>query len=322
MELLWLSGEDMEGLLDMGEVITAVEEAFREHGLGRVDMPPKIYLYFQEGDLRAMPAYIPSLDKAGVKIVNVHPHNPEKGLPTVMATYVLVSPDTGAPLAVMNATYLTDARTGATGAIAAKYLARRDSKSLGLVGAGRQARTQLLATARVFDLEKVLVASRSRSSAERFAREMGRRLGIDVIACDVRDACGADIVATTTPSREPVVKDEWISEGTHINAIGADAPGKQELDPRILRRAKIVVDAWEQAKHSGEINVPLRNRQLFREDIYAELGEIVAGKKPGRESEEEITLFDSTGLAIQDVAVAALAYRLAVERGAGIKLEF
>jgi len=306
----------------MGEVITAVEEAFREHGLGRVDMPPKIYLYFQEGDLRAMPAYIPSLDKAGVKIVNVHPHNPEKGLPTVMATYVLVSPDTGAPLAVMNATYLTDARTGATGAIAAKYLARRDSKSLGLVGAGRQARTQLLATARVFDLEKVLVASRSRSSAERFAREMGRRLGIDVIACDVRDACGADIVATTTPSREPVVKDEWISEGTHINAIGADAPGKQELDPRILRRAKIVVDAWEQAKHSGEINVPLRNRQLFREDIYAELGEIVAGKKPGRESEEEITLFDSTGLAIQDVAVAALAYRLAVERGAGIKLEF
>jgi alanine dehydrogenase len=322
MRVLWLSGEEMENLLEMSEVITAVEHAFREHGLGRVQMPPKVYLYFQEGDLRAMPAYIPSLDKAGVKIVNVHPGNPSRGLPTVMATYVLVSPETGAPLAVMNATYLTDARTGAAGAIAAKYLARKDSKTFGLIGAGRQAKSQLLAIAELFELERVLVASRTRRSAERFATEMGKKLGIDVIACEVREACNADIVTTTTPAREPVVKDEWIGEGTHINAIGADAPGKQELDPKILRRAKIVVDAWEQAKHSGEINQSLRNRLLFREDIYAELGEIVAGKKPGRESDEEITVFDSTGLAIQDVAAAALAYRLATEKGAGVELEF
>jgi len=322
MRILWLNGEEMEKLLDIGEVIDAVEQAFREHGLGRVQMPPKQYLYFEEGDLRSMPAYIPSLGMAGVKMVNVHPGNPSRGLPTVMATYVLISPVTGEPLAVMNATQLTDARTGAAGAIAAKYLARRDSRSLGLVGAGRQARTQLLATAQLFDLENVLVASRSRSSAERFAAEMSRKLGIDVVACEVREACGADIVATTTPAREPVVRDEWIGEGTHINAIGADAPGKQELDPKILRRAKVVIDAWEQAKHSGEINVPLRNRQLFREDIYAELGEIVAGKKPGRESDEEITVFDSTGLAIQDLAAAALAYRLAQERKVGQYLEF
>ena len=322
MRILWLNGEEMEKLLDIGEVIDAVEQAFREHGLGKVQMPPKQYLYFEEGDLRSMPAYIPSLGMAGVKMVNVHPGNPSRGLPTVMATYVLISPATGEPLAVMNATQLTDARTGAAGAIAAKYLARRDSRTLGLVGAGRQARTQLLATAQLFDLEKVLVASRSRSSAERFAAEMSRKLGIDVVACEVRHACGADIVATTTPAREPVVRDEWIGEGTHINAIGADAPGKQELDPKILRRAKVVIDAWEQAKHSGEINVPLRNRQLFREDIYAKLGEIVAGKKPGRESDEEITVFDSTGLAIQDLAAAALAYRLAQERTVGQHLEF
>jgi alanine dehydrogenase len=322
MRVLWLSGDEMEKLLEMGEVITAVEHAFREHGLERVQMPPKVYLYFNEGDLRAMPAYIPPLDKAGVKIVNVHPGNPSRGLPTVMATYVLVSPETGAPLAIMNATYLTDARTGAAGAIAAKYLARKDSKTLGLIGAGRQAKTQLLAIAELFELERVLVASRTRRSAERFVAEMEKKLGIDIIACEVREACNADIVTTTTPAREPVVKDEWIGEGTHINAIGADAPGKQELDPKILRRAKIVVDAWEQARHSGEINLPLRNRLLFREDIYAELGEIVAGKKPGRESDEEITVFDSTGLAIQDVAAAALAYRIAVERGAGTELEF
>ncbi len=312
----------MEPMLEMGRVIEAVEQAFREHGLGKVQMPPKVYLYFEKGDLRAMPAYIPALGKAGVKIVNVHPGNPSRGLPTVMASYVLVSPETGAPLALMNATYLTDARTGAAGAIAARYLARKDSRTLGLVGAGRQARTQLLATAELFDLERVLVASRSFSSARRFAEEMGSRLGLDIEPCEVREACGADIVATTTPSREPVVRDEWIQEGTHINAIGADAPGKQELEPEILRRAKVVVDSWEQAKHSGEINVPLRKRLLFREDIYAELGEIVAGKKPGRESDGEITVFDSTGLAIQDVAAAALAYRIAREKGAGVELEF
>ncbi|WP_457554481.1 alanine dehydrogenase [Candidatus Pyrohabitans sp.] len=322
MRILWLSGEEMEPMLEMGRVIEAVEQAFREHGLGKVQMPPKVYLYFEKGDLRAMPAYIPALGKAGVKIVNVHPGNPSRGLPTVMASYVLVSPETGAPLALMNATYLTDARTGAAGAIAARYLARKDSRTLGLVGAGRQARTQLLATAELFDLERVLVASRSFSSARRFAEEMGSRLGLDIEPCEVREACGADIVATTTPSREPVVRDEWIQEGTHINAIGADAPGKQELEPEILRRAKVVVDSWEQAKHSGEINVPLRKRLLFREDIYAELGEIVAGKKPGRESDGEITVFDSTGLAIQDVAAAALAYRIAREKGAGVELEF
>ncbi len=322
MRILWLSGEEMEPLLEMGRVIEAVEQAFREHGLGKVQMPPKVYLYFEKGDLRAMPAYIPALGKAGVKIVNVHPGNPSRGLPTVMASYVLVSPETGAPLALMNATYLTDARTGAAGAIAARYLARKDSRTLGLVGAGRQARTQLLATAELFDLERVLVASRNFSSARRFAEEMGSRLGLDIEPCEVREACGADIVATTTPSREPVVRDEWIQEGTHINAIGADAPGKQELEPEILRRAKVVVDSWEQAKHSGEINVPLRRRLLFREDIYAELGEIVAGKKPGRESDGEITVFDSTGLAIQDVAAAALAYRIAREKGAGVELEF
>ncbi len=322
MRILWLSGEEMEPLLEMGRVIEAVEQAFREHGLGKVQMPPKVYLYFEKGDLRAMPAYIPALGKAGVKIVNVHPGNPSRGLPTVMASYVLVSPETGAPLALMNATYLTDARTGAAGAIAARYLARKDSRTLGLVGAGRQARTQLLATAELFDLERVLVASRNFSSARRFAEEMGSSLGLDIEPCEVREACGADIVATTTPSREPVVRDEWIQEGTHINAIGADAPGKQELEPEILRRAKVVVDSWEQAKHSGEINVPLRRRLLFREDIYAELGEIVAGKKPGRESDGEITVFDSTGLAIQDVAAAALAYRIAREKGAGVELEF
>lgn len=317
--MLWLSGEVMEKLLDMREVISRVELAFREHGLGRVQMPAKTYLQFERGDLRAMPAYIKALEAAGVKVVTVHPENPAKGLPTVMATYVLVSPETGEPLAIMDATLLTDMRTGAAGAVASRYLARKDSRVLGLVGAGRQAKTQLMAICEIFSIEKLLVSSRGRRSAVALA-ELAGRMGIDARVCEPAEACNADIVCTTTPSREPVLRADWVREGVHINAIGADAPGKQELEAGILHRAKVVVDDIEQAAHSGEINVPLSRGEFSLERVHATLGEIVAGNKPGRTSDEEITVFDSTGLGIQDVATAAAAYARATELGAGERL--
>ncbi|MFO7966873.1 MAG: alanine dehydrogenase [Archaeoglobaceae archaeon] len=325
MEILWVNGQEVESILLMEEVVENVETAFRYHGLGQVEMPSKLYLYFKEhnGDLRVMPTYIPHLEQAGVKIVNVHPDNQPKGLPTVMGTYVLNDPSTGAPLAVMNATYLTDMRTGAAGGIATKYLARKDSRVLGLIGSGRQAVTQLLAASEVIDLERVLVSSRSFQHCEKFKKNMEEHIEADIEICKTpEEACRADIVTTTTPVREPVISDQWIEEGTHINAIGADAPFKQELDSEILKRAKLVVDSWEQASHSGEINVPLSRNEISRDNIYAELGEIVAGKKPGRESDEEITVFDSTGLAIQDVVTASLVYKKAIDRSMGTKLKF
>lgn len=323
MEIVWLNGKNVEELLKMNEVIEAVENAFRYHGLGRTQMPPKVFLYFEKynGDLRAMPAYVLDTDEAGVKIVNSHPDNPIKGLPTVLATYILNDPKTGAPLALMNATYLTDIRTGAAGAVAAKYLARRDSRVLGIVGCGRQARTQLMAISEVYEIEKVLVYDIKPEHCNLFKKNM-EKLGIDILSVDIERICKADILVTTTPVRNPIIKSVWIENGTHINAIGADAPGKQELDPEILKRSKIVIDSWEQAHHSGEINVPLSRGEISKEDIYSELGEIVAGLKKGRENDEEITVFDSTGLAIQDVAVASLAYKKAVEKNVGIRLEF
>jgi len=322
MDLLWISGREVGELLETSSVNFAVEEAFKQHGLGNVEMPAKIYLNFEEfgGDLRSMPAYIPELGAAGVKVVNVHPSNPGKGLPTVMATFLLIEPHTGRPLSAMNATHLTDMRTGAGGAVAAKYLARKDSSTLGLIGSGRQARTQLLATSEYFGLEKVLVASRHRKHAEDFVQELGS--AFDVEACGIKKACSADIVATTTPSREPIVKSRWVGEGTHINAIGADAPGKQELEVNLLHRARVVVDSLEQGVHSGEVNVPIREGQYSQEDIYAQLGEVVAGKKLGRLEDEDITIFDSTGLAVQDVATASLVYNQAKGRDLGIELEF
>jgi alanine dehydrogenase len=322
---LWLSEEEVKASLTMEETIEAVEEAFREHGLGKAQMPPKSYLYYKkyDGDLRTMPAYLEELDATGVKVVNVHPANPGAGLPTVMAVVILNSPKTGAPLAIMGGTHLTNMRTGAAGAVAAKYLARKDSRRVGLAGAGAQARTQLLGLAKTFEIETVKVADVSLNRCNALERDCRSFLDVEYqLSTDVKEVCNCDILVTTTPSRKPLVKDEWIVEGTHINAIGADAKGKEELDPAILKRSKVVVDDLAQASHSGEVNVPLTKGLLTSVGIYATIGEVVAGKVPGRTDEEGITVFDSTGLAIQDVATARKVHHKALERGLGTKLPF
>ncbi len=324
---LLLSYEDISPLFNVYEIVKAVEEAFREKGLGRVQMPPKQYIFFKEGDWRIMPAYIPSMNVAGVKTVGVNPKNRERGLATVIALITLVDPDTGAPLVVMDGTLITAWRTGAAGAVAAKYLARRDSRVMGIVGAGVQGRYQAIFTLSVMkNINEVKIYDVRKEASKKLGEMLEKEFGVDVkIAESPMEASkGVDVLATCTPAREPIIKDEWIEEGTHINAIGADAPGKEELEPTLLKRAKIVVDDKEQAAHSGEINVPLRKGYITLNDIYAELGEIVAGLKPGREDDSEITIFDSTGLAIQDVATAKVIYERALKEGRGkrIKLVF
>lgn len=310
----------------MSEAIEAVEAAFRAKGLGKVQMPPKSYVYFERygGDFRVMPAYLEELGAAGVKIVNVHPRNPhEYGMPSVMATILLMNPETGAPMAIMDGTWITNIRTGAGSAVATEYLARKDSRILAMIGAGAQARTQLLAIAEVLDIEEVRVNDIIPQAMRRYADEMGKKLGIDVEPVETAEEAvkGADVVVTVTPVRKPIVMNDWISEGTHINAIGADAPGKQELDPEILKRAKIVVDDLDQALHGGEINVPVSRGIIRREDVHADLGEVVIGKKPGRVSADEITVFDSTGLAVQDIAIDWKVYLKAKELGRGTEVE-
>lgn len=320
MEVLWLAQEEVKSVMDMHSDMQVVERAFKQHGLGKVQMPPKSYLYYTayNGDLRTMPAYLEEEDITGVKIVNVHPGNPMLNLPTVMALIILISPETGAPVAIMDGTYLTDIRTGAAGGIAAKYLARKDAKIIGLVGAGNQARTQLEALCEVFEPETVKINSRTKESSEKFIQEMAEFVPGEIrYEESVEKVCDCDILVTTTPTRKPIVKASWIKAGTHINAIGADAVGKEELDPELLLRSKIVVDDMVQAVHSGEVNVPLSKHYISENDIHAQLGEVIVGLKPGRTSEEEITIFDSTGLAIQDVATAHLVYERAVREGLG-----
>jgi alanine dehydrogenase len=323
MKILLLTEKDVQQLLSIDEVMEVVESAFREKGLGHVQMPAKLYLFYckYNGDLRVMPSYIEHLDISAVKIVNVHPENRNKySLPTVMATIILVDPKNGTPLAIMGGAKITNLRTGAAGGVAAKYLARKDSKIVGLVGAGAQAKTQLMVLKEVLKkIEEVRVTDIIRASREKYAEEMSEKLELNVRAVNnIKDAVrGADVVVTVTPTRVPIVKSEWVGAGTHINAIGADAPGKEELDPELLKRAKIVIDDWEQASHSGEINVPLAEGIITKENIWAEISEIVAGLKVGRTSPDEITVFDSTGLAIEDAVTAELAYKKALAKGVG-----
>jgi alanine dehydrogenase len=296
---------DTEKSIDLNEVNRAIETAFADHGRGVVQMPPKIYVTLPEGDFRTMPAYLPSLGLAGVKIVNVHPGNPARGLLTVMALTVILDIATGMPLAILNATRLTDMRTGAAGAVAAKYLSSKKEIVLGLIGTGRQAEAQYRAISQELDIREIRCWSRNSQHAEKFAEAIR---DYDTRSVTLEKACDCDVLVTTTPSREPVVMSEWVQEGTHINAIGADAPGKQELDPLLLKRGIVFVDDMSQAVHSGEINVPV-SRGLFNpEEVAGTLGEVVLGMKL-RESPDQITIFDSTGLAIQDLAIAAIAMR-------------
>lgn len=323
---LILTGSQVMQVLDMDLALASAEEAFRAYGEGRVNMPPKAYLTLAQGDFRAMygEIFLPRDHICGLKWVNVHPGNPARGLLTVMAKIVLNDPDTGLEFADLDGTHITDFRTGAAGGIAAKYLARPDAKRLGLIGAGAQARTQLAAILKVRPIQEIVVYDRHLTCSRPFAEQAAAMYGIAVRPTEnpAEAVVDMDIVVTTTPSRTPVVKRAWVSPGTHINAIGADAAGKQELDPAILLRANIFVDDWAQAQHSGEINVALAQGLLRAENLGASLGEVVAGKKPGRENPEDITLFDSTGLVIQDLVLGRAVFRLAQERGLGEYKEF
>ena len=315
MKTLVLGGAEIEKILTMELAIPAVERAFAAHGRGEAVMPTKLYLPIEKfaGDFRAMPSLLG--DAAGVKWVNMHPENPKRfRLPAVMGVYILSDPETAFPLAVMDGTRLTAYRTGAAAAVASKYLAVTSPATVGFIGCGVQARTLLAAHRAQFGGFRAIMADASSEAAERFAKEAGGFVG----SMDQAGSC--DIICTSTPSRAPILFRSYVGISTHINAMGADAPGKQELDPRLLHDATVVLDDLAQATESGEVNVPLHSGTYRREQIYGTLGEIVAGKKTGRVG-TELTIFDSTGLAIQDLALARLIFDEARQRGLGIDVD-
>ena len=322
---LILGRDDMMGLLTAAEYVQCVENAFRRHGEGRYYMEPKGHIVLDKypGEWEVMPSYIEEPEAAACKWVSIREQNRAKfELPTVFSILIYTHPETGFPLAICDGSYHTLMRTGASAAVSAKWLARKDSKILAIVGAGDMAMGALRTCETLFDWREARIWSRSQATLDDFmASEQPRYPALTIKpSTKLEDVVpGADVVVTITPARGPIVRDEWITAGTHIAAVGADKDGDQELEGAILQRARIFVDDIRQCRTDGEINVPLAQGLIAESDIAGEIGEVVAGKKPGRTSDSEITLFDSTGIALQDSATVPLEYERAVAAGVGVE---
>ena len=315
MKTLVLTRQDVDHVVTTKLTVDAVEQAFAAFGRGEGSMPPKVYLPIEDhdGDFRAMPSRLG--DAAGIKWVNVHARNRKNhGLPTVMGVYVLNDPANAFPLSVMDGTHLTALRTGAAGAVASKHLVSARPSTISFIGAGVQAYTLHDSHRVTFDSFESLVYDRNPETATRFAEAVGGRV------VDLAEAAAADIVCTATPARDPFIEAAWVKPGAHINAMGADAPGKQELRIEVLKTAAVYIDDLYQATASGEVNVPLRDGHYTTAEIAGTLGEVVAGKleKPAAGT---TTVFDSTGLALQDVALARAIYHAARSQGVGLEID-
>jgi alanine dehydrogenase len=308
--MLVLTRSDVEELLDLDALVGALARAHEELSAGAVSMPPRIAATTADGLLGAMPAYLPSAG-LGCKLVTLFPHNADR--PTHQAAIVLFDPENGSPVALIDGTYITATRTAAAAALAARLLARADASVLAIIGTGVQARTHARALASVRDWTEIRVAGRDRAKTEALAAELG------ATPASFEDAVrGADVVAAATHSAEPVVRAEWVLPGTHVSSVGYNAPGS-ELDPQLVRAATIVVESRDSSFAPPPGGAP----ELVGIDpaSVAELGELVGGSRRGRATPVEITLYKSVGVAVQDLAAAALVLAAAREREVGLEIE-
>ena len=305
---------EVERLLDLDELIDALASAHADLSAGRVSMPSRIAARVDERDaiLGAMPAYLPSAGALTAKLVTLFPHNDPSHLPTHQAVIVAFDPDSGEPRALLDGTAITAARTGAASALSVRLLARADARQLALLGSGVQARSHARAIARERQLAEIRIASRDSARAKALARELSDELGVPTRAVAAyEDAVrGADIVAAVTHSPEPVVRREWLSAGTHVTSVGVNPAGR-ELDGETVRDAVVVVESRAAAlapfpAGSNDLLWAIRDGLIDESHVHAELGELVTKSKPGRTDAEQLTLYKSVGVAVQDAAAAAL----------------
>ena len=317
--ILYISRADVERVaLDMPTILDLLEKTFREKAAGRVEMPPKPGIHTRpEAFIHAMPAYIPALRSAGIKWVSGYPENQKHGLPYISGLLILNDVETGLPYAVMDCTWITAYRTGAASALAAKYLARRESKVAGILACGVQGRTNLEALAAVFPLETVYAFDIRPESQERYVEEMAAKLHLDIIGVDEpqKAVTPCDLVITSGPilkSPTPTIRKDWLKPGAFASAVDFDSYWAPEA---LAQMDKLSTDDLPQFQYYKGIG-------YFQTTPtpYAELGEIVIGRKPGRERPDERTMAMNLGLALEDMALAPTIYRLATERGIGTPL--
>ncbi|MCI9639876.1 ornithine cyclodeaminase family protein [Anaerotruncus sp. 80] len=327
-----LSREVTEKVLKLSDVISTVEEVYRLKAMGETAVFPLVFHEFEPGvaDMDIKSGWLKGSDIFGLKVVSWFGENTKKDLPALIGTVLVMDAKTGVPQGILDGSHITGIRTGAAGAIGAKLLARKDSKSLMVVGAGHVATFQVAATlTQLPDIEKVYVYDAlSQENAERFAASMPEVLTETFEMKDCRAVFEAvtdlpaatrdsDIIITVTPSKEPIIRKEWVKPGTHFSCIGADMSGKEEIDAEIFDGARVFTDDTPQCINVGEIEIPIKKGILKAEDIAGEIGEILTGKTCGRESDEQITVFDATGTALLDLLTAKLALSKALEQGLG-----
>jgi alanine dehydrogenase len=303
-DVLFLGRRDVAALLDLGDCIGAVERAFAMLGRGELPPPAIAGVHADAGAFHIKAAI------AGGRFAAKINANFFNAVPRIKGVIVLADATDGRPLAIMDSIEITILRTGAATAVAAKVLARADARTALICGCGLQGRIQARALARVRRIERFFALDADRARAEELAREIGAEV--------VEEVVPADVVITCTPSRAPFLY--RVAPGTFVAAVGADSEEKSEIAPSLMAASKVVTDVTEQCATIGDLHHAIAAGAMGRDDVYAELGEIVAGRKPGRESDEEIIVFDSTGMALQDVAAASIVYDRAVERGLGTRI--
>lgn len=323
---LLLSRNDVIELLEMSDCMEVVEKAFAELTQGTAVMPLRLNITPPDGLSLYMPAYLKNMGALACKVVTVYKNNPTKfNMPTTIGKVLLQDPETGDVKCIMDGGYLTAVRTGAASGVATKYLARTDDNQVaGIFGAGVQAKMQLWAVSLARKLSHAYVYDISNEACDKFIDEMSNTLDIEIKKVkSVEEILGAsDIVCTATSSASPIFDGNSVKEGTHINNIGSHTPKAREMDTAIVKRSKFIADSREAClKEAGDIMIPIEEGAVTDSHIYAELGEIVTGKKKARADNNEITLFKSNGLAIQDAATAKLVYDRAIEMGIGTEAE-
>ena len=317
-----LSEQDVRIVLPMADLIDAMETTLAKFSSNEVTQPLRtvIEVGLQKAFVGIMPAFIDEPAMLGTKVVSVFGSNAAVGLPTHLATIILLDPMTGELLSIMDGRYITEARTAAVSAVSVKHLARKDATRLAIIGTGVQARSHLESINAVRQLEQVSVWSRSVANRTAFAQEMRARTTATItLASSAREAVhGADVIVLATASREPVVHSDWISNGAHVCAVGACRPDQREMDSALVARVRVFVDSRTGAlAEAGDIILPMKEGAIREQHLAGELGEVVLGRIAGRTSPDEVTIFKSLGMAVEDVAAAHLAYLKAAERGLG-----
>lgn len=328
MNTLLLNKSQVKSLIHLDRIRDTVEQGYCSFNSGNVLQPdflnlvkPGTHIGFDFKLGYNMEQEVISMKSSSGGYTN----NPSLGLPTGMNMVYLYDGATSALKCIMDGTWITGCRTAAAGAISVKYLSRKDSTSLAMIGAGGQARNQLRAILRIRDIQEVYIFSYSPEHVTEYIREMSAETGLHFTACKTAEEAirQADIVVTTTRGRKGlVVKKQWLKPGTHIAAIGADVSDKQEIDAEVFKGAKIVNDSTKLCLKNGDTHHAVDNQVISADDIYGEIGEIISGKKNGRENDTELTIFDSVGMAVQDIAMASAIYTEAIEKGIGTYFDF